>query len=281
MTVHASSVISPWLNSYNSTAYTSITTLENAAYTTDTVTKWQGMFNELDWKMTVYKGTSRSALFYDFMNALYSNYILHYMYGTDGSALASGDGYTLFSMNGFLTAIQGRATSYYNDWTTATGSGASFTATISGGAVTSVTGTGGTLYVPGGVKLGIKGGGGSGAYAAASVSGGVITPNVVVGGSGYTSAPTVTVCVGTSVKLAADTSNVDTSVTSETATMSSLEGTYRSVISPLTTRLLFEDVVPSTTFKKSDLVTAFFTNMHYKAVYQNLNLSPLTLPPGA
>ena len=72
--------------------------------------------------------------------------------------------------------------------------GATATANVSGGAITTVNVTaGGTLYqsVP---LVTFSGGGGSGAAATAVVSGGVVTGIAVTnGGTGYTSAPTVTV----------------------------------------------------------------------------------------
>ena len=77
---------------------------------------------------------------------------------------------------------------------TGAGVGATGTAAITSGAVTSIAlGVGGTGYVnaPGVV---ITAGGGTGATATAIVSGGVVTGFTVTnGGSGYTSAPTVTV----------------------------------------------------------------------------------------
>jgi autotransporter-associated beta strand protein len=70
-----------------------------------------------------------------------------------------------------------------------------FTATVSGGAVTAVsfTNTGSYIY-SGSLPLVFTGGGGTGAAGTATISGGVITAmNVTNGGTGYTTAPTVTI----------------------------------------------------------------------------------------
>lgn len=282
MTVHANSVISTWLNNYYPAAYTAITSQENFAYTTDTVAKWQGYFNELDYRMGLYHIAARASVFYDFMSSYYAYYLLNQMYGADGSSLSAGDGYTVFSMNGFITAALGRATSYYGDWVTAPGTGASFTAHLTGGVVTSITGTGGTAYVTASTRLGMSGGGGQGAYATTTASAGILqTPTVLAGGSGYVTAPTVTVTVGTTVKLSADVTTVNGAVAAENITIGNLSAIYRSTSGPVVTRLLFEDVIPLTTLSKAQLVTQFFTTLHYKPVYQYLNMAPLTLPPGA
>jgi hypothetical protein len=81
-----------------------------------------------------------------------------------------------------------------NSYYTGAGIGATATAAISGGAVSSFSVTaGGSGYVnPPGVT--ITSGGGTGATAVATVSGGVVTGITVTnGGTGYTSAPTVSI----------------------------------------------------------------------------------------
>ncbi|WP_215754211.1 hypothetical protein [Acetobacter sp. P5B1] len=74
------------------------------------------------------------------------------------------------------------------------GSGATATAAITDGAVSSVTvSAGGTGYSVAPI-VSLTGGGGTGATAVAVVSGGAVTAiNVVSAGSGYTTAPTVTI----------------------------------------------------------------------------------------
>lgn len=284
MPVHAQSVISPWLNSFYPAFYNALTTLENSAYTTDTVVKWQGLFNSLDSKITSYKETPRAAAFYDFMNAYYMYYVMNQLYGTDGSSMAAGDGRTIFSMNGYTETTIARSTSFYNDWVTSAGSGATVASvTRVGGVITAIAfGSGGTGYTAGQVFLGISGGGGSGAYATIGVSaGGLLNPVMVHGGSGYTSTPTVNICVGTSVKIAADIAAINGAITVENATMAALIPTYKTTVVPMVTRLLFEDVAPLNPVTKPLLLTKFFTNLHYKQVYQYLEMSPLPVPPGA
>lgn len=82
------------------------------------------------------------------------------------------------------------------------GFGATATATVSGGVVTSITVTNpgyGYTKAPGII---FTGGGGFGAWATATVSGGFVTAITVTdGGSGYTSAPTVTIGSKTEVKM--------------------------------------------------------------------------------
>ena len=74
------------------------------------------------------------------------------------------------------------------------GSGATGTAVLTSGSVSSITlGSGGTGYASA-PAVSITGGGGTGATATATVSGGVVTGfTVTAGGTGYTSVPTVTV----------------------------------------------------------------------------------------
>jgi hypothetical protein len=77
--------------------------------------------------------------------------------------------------------------------TYAGGTGATGTANLTSGAVSSITvNTGGTGYTSAPTVI-LSGGAGTGATATATVSGGAVTAiNVTAGGSGYTSAPTVT-----------------------------------------------------------------------------------------
>lgn len=76
----------------------------------------------------------------------------------------------------------------------ATGSQATATATVEGGAVTSIAVTGGGSGYNSPPTISISGGGGSGAYAVANVvAGAVVSVTVVSPGSGYTSTPTVSI----------------------------------------------------------------------------------------
>jgi hypothetical protein len=72
--------------------------------------------------------------------------------------------------------------------------GATGTASVSGGAVTSVTVTAGGMQYQSAPLVTFSGGGGTGAAATALLTGGVVTAvNVTNGGSGYTSPPVVTI----------------------------------------------------------------------------------------
>lgn len=79
-------------------------------------------------------------------------------------------------------------------WLKANGSGGAGTASVSGGAVTSIAvADGGTGYKSAPI-ITLSGGGGTGAIAKAVISNGAISAiTVVAGGSGYSSAPTVTI----------------------------------------------------------------------------------------
>lgn len=79
-------------------------------------------------------------------------------------------------------------------WLKANGSGGAATATVSGGAVTSIAvNDGGTGYKSAPI-ITLSGGGGAGAMARAIISNGLISSiQVLAGGTGYSSAPTVTI----------------------------------------------------------------------------------------
>jgi hypothetical protein len=92
---------------------------------------------------------------------------------------------------GYETAVMTPGTLYVGAIASA-GSGATATATVTGGEVTGLTvGAGGTGYTTAPL-VALTGGGGTGATAMATVSGGAVTGFTVTNpGSGYTSAPTV------------------------------------------------------------------------------------------
>lgn len=94
---------------------------------------------------------------------------------------------------GYETAVMTPGTLYVGAIASA-GSGATATATVTGGEVTGLTvGAGGTGYTTAPLVALTGGGGGTGATATATVSGGAVTGFTVTNpGSGYTSAPTVT-----------------------------------------------------------------------------------------
>ncbi|GBQ66228.1 hypothetical protein AA0474_1058 [Acetobacter lovaniensis NRIC 0474] len=94
--------------------------------------------------------------------------------------------------SGYETAVMTPGTLYVGAIASA-GTGATATATVTGGEVTGlVVGNGGTGYTTAPL-VAITGGGGAGATATATVSGGAVTGFTVTNpGSGYTSAPTVT-----------------------------------------------------------------------------------------
>lgn len=205
MPVHASSVISTWINSYDSAFYTAITNQENDAYIRD-LTNWQPLFTNLNSAMTTFKGVARGARLREFIPILYSYRILNVLYGTDGSQLSPSDGFTLHSMNGFIPACKGRATGYYDDM-----DGVTFT----------------------------------------------------------------------SVKMSADITTIGGSNATEASTITSISGSIQATVAAEMNILLFDNptqLAPSPS--KSAMATYVFLTLHWKPVYQQLNVSPLVLPPG-
>lgn len=84
-----------------------------------------------------------------------------------------------------------------------------------------------------------------------------------------------------SVKMAADISTVTSAITTEQAAIKSLSGTLAGLGQGVIVNMLFQDPGPPLNpFTKASAATFFFDTLHYKAVYSNLSVSPLTLPPG-
>lgn len=205
MPVHANSVISVWINSYDSAFYTAITDQENEAYIDDEL-NWKPLFTSLNSAMTTFKNIARGSHIREFIPVLYSYRVLNTIYATDGSLLATSDGRVIHNMNGFIPACKGRASTYYDD----------------------------------------------------------LDPGLF-----------------TSAKMSADITTIGGSAAVEISTIEGLQASMQGVIASKMNQLLFEDVTPSGPFPgKSGMATYVFNTIHWKEVYQQLNVSPLTLPPG-
>lgn len=118
MTIHAQSVIPTWVNTWDSTLYTSLTSQENDAYTRgglNIVANWQPLFQTLVTALTNWKTVNRQSLLSDFISSAYGYLVLNTMYATDGSLISSFSAPTIFGMNGFTAACKGRALTFYGD----------------------------------------------------------------------------------------------------------------------------------------------------------------------
>jgi hypothetical protein len=93
--------------------------------------------------------------------------------------------------------------------------------------------------------------------------------------------PPATLTTYSSAKMAADIATATGAITTEQSTIKSLSGTLSGIGQSVIVNMLFQDAgAPLNPFTKASAATFFFNTLHYKAVYQNLSVSPLTLPPG-
>lgn len=150
MAVHAQSVIPTWVNDYYPAFYVALTNQEEYAYDSAGgihLTHWKTIFQTLVARMNTFKVYGRDLK--DYISALYSWYLLSVMYSTPFDANAA-NAYTVFSMNGFMAACIGRATSYYNDLVeTAPASGIWRSVKLGGDSSGAVTGAGDIFTVNG------------------------------------------------------------------------------------------------------------------------------------
>lgn len=84
----------------------------------------------------------------------------------------------------------------------------------------------------------------------------------------------------TAPNIESDIALIGGSLVSENANLSSTIGAIRSSFTSITRQNLFEDVPPTGNppLSKTDLGEAIFNTLHYKEVYQNLDVGSLTLP---
>jgi len=96
-----------------------------------------------------------------------------------------------------------------------------------------------------------------------------------------TGTPPDTVTTYSSVKMTADLSTVSGAIATEENTVKTLTGAVQESVQGVITNLLFQDPpTPLNPVTKPSIATYVFDTLHYKEVYQNLSVSPLTLPPG-
>jgi hypothetical protein len=83
------------------------------------------------------------------------------------------------------------------------------------------------------------------------------------------------------VKMTADLATVTGAITTEEATIKTLIAGIQGSVQGVITNLLFQDPpAPLNPVTKASIATYIFDTLHYKQVYQNLSISPLTLPSG-
>lgn len=93
--------------------------------------------------------------------------------------------------------------------------------------------------------------------------------------------PPATLPTYSSAKMTADLTTTSGAISSEQATIKSLTGGLTGAVQGVITNMLFIDPpAPLATVTKAGIAAYIFTTLHYKAVYQNLSVSPLALPPG-
>lgn len=96
-----------------------------------------------------------------------------------------------------------------------------------------------------------------------------------------TGTPPNTVTTYSSAKMTADLATVSGAIATEQGTIKTLSGAVQSSVQGVITNFLFQDPpTPQNPVTKAGLAQEIFITLHYKQVYQNLQVSPLTLPPG-
>jgi hypothetical protein len=96
-----------------------------------------------------------------------------------------------------------------------------------------------------------------------------------------TGTPPNTTTTYSSVKMTADLATVTGAITTEEATIKTLIAGIQGSVQGVITNLLFQDPpAPLNPVTKASIATYIFDTLHYKQVYQNLSISPLTLPSG-
>jgi hypothetical protein len=66
----------------------------------------------------------------------------------------------------------------------------------------------------------------------------------------------------------------------DSAKFTPIEANIKGIIVPVMNELLFQDLPQGTSLSKAGMANYIFNTLHYKSIYQNLNVGGLTLPPG-
>ena len=83
-----------------------------------------------------------------------------------------------------------------------------------------------------------------------------------------------------SARMTADTTTVTGAGSAEAATMRGLADGTKSSLQSMMWKLMFQEVKVQGTVTKSVMANTYFNQLHWKQVFQNLNVDGLPLPPG-
>lgn len=280
MTVHASSVISTTINTFDAALYVAITNMENNQYTVGTngqLTEYQPLFQKMSDDIVAWMGIDRSGKIRDLIQGLYSYKVFADLYATDSSLLATSDADTLMGMDGFRTRIKTDAVTYYDDYPTLTFSGNDITRS-SGSWIDDGFADAMSITVTGSVSnnttLTVSTSGVTALVLTVdeSLTGETDSANVVITGTGTVRMSTANMSI--------DTLLINNSFTSQEdpATDALIIG-YLSPIAGQVFDMLFVDVTPLTTLVKDDLNTYIFDTLHYRTVFDNMNTGSYSAPP--
>lgn len=114
-----SSAIPTWLNTFNPSVYTKLVQQESYCYNNSidqtTVNTWNTSFLNLASALLTWKNANRESLLTDWLPQLYGYISQILMYGETPGVSCSA--YDIFSLNGLVSTIPGRAINYYSNTT--------------------------------------------------------------------------------------------------------------------------------------------------------------------
>jgi len=280
MAVHASSVISTTINTFDPLMYTAITDKEEYCYDSGTnggLAEFQPQFQKLSDTIVAWMGNDREENLRDFIQFMYSYKVFADMYGTDSSLLAISHGDIVVGMDGYRLRIQSDSTTYYDDYPQVT-----FTSTT-------ITRTSGSFITDGfadGMSVSIVGSAsndGSVTIDASGVSASVLTVTgslVAEGPVANVSVTSGTTAIMGSAGMSSDMILINAAFAGqETDDMVALQAGYTTTVGGKGFELLFSNEPPLATLSKDDLATYIFTTLNYRTVFDNLNTGTLKSPP--
>jgi hypothetical protein len=278
MPVHASSVISTTINTFDSALYTSLTDKENQVYTAGTngrLTEMQASFTKLNDSIVAWMDVSRESKLRDFITGLYSYKTMAQMYGTVSSLLASSDSRSVFTMNGYRSRIQTDAIGYYDDYPTIQFDSTTNTIIRSEGSWVADGFTSSMeVTVTGSVSN-------NALFTITDVTALELTVTGAMVNEGPS--PFIKVVSGSvsivSTKIQIDIALINGGVAVENTTIDNLSTGFKSPIAGKIHDLLFQDMAVSSGLTKLQMAQYIFNDLHYSEVYSNLNVGTLTLPP--
>jgi len=274
MAVHASSVISTTINSFDSVLYTAITDKEEYCFDSGTnggVTEYQPLFQNLSDSIEAWMDTSRNVTMRDFIQILYGYKMMVDMFSIDNTYLALSDADDICSMNDYRSRIKTDALAYYDDYPNVTFASVGNTITRSAGSwitegftdtmsitVSGSTSNNGGLTVSGAPSATVL------TVSEALTDEGPVG-NVVITGTG-------SVRMG-GANISSDISLIDAAWSGqEQPELQNLTTSMRNLVSNQSFNLMFTTPTPLTTPTRADLSTYIFTTLNFKTVFDNLNV---------